>query len=87
MTRHITPAEDMRLDAAEHARRPAPDVARANAETTARIAARMRNSHYARIVDVREGSTCPECRYPMRKGKCKCTGFYFCYNQPKQDAT
>jgi hypothetical protein len=43
MTRPITPAEDMALDAAEHARRPAPDVARANAESTARIVARMRN--------------------------------------------
>jgi hypothetical protein len=42
MTRPITPAEDMALDAAEHARRPAPDVARANAETTARSVARMR---------------------------------------------
>ena len=33
----ITPAEDMALDAAEHARHTAPDVTKANAEATARI--------------------------------------------------
>jgi len=43
MTRPITPAEDMAMDAQEHARRPAPDVARANAEATARIVQRMMN--------------------------------------------